>query len=237
MMTHSAGLTGPARVQDTSLRHVVERHILSEIRRGTLRPGDRLHESQLAKAVGVSLTPVREALFRLAQAGVIDHRPRQGFFLAELGPEQLEELVSLRAALEGLAASRASTRIRPAEIEELERVIEEGVRAARAGDPVRNAECNASFHSLIVQAARHSLLERAWQQIAPLRWLLMPAVAPAVDEAWIEDWEARHRGLLAAITSGDPERAEEAARAHLHQRSHAAPAPGARHRGSRAWER
>jgi DNA-binding GntR family transcriptional regulator len=198
----------------------VERHILGEIRRGALRPGDRLHESQLAKAVGVSLTPVREALFRLAQAGVIDHQPRQGFFLAELGPEQLEELVSLRAALEGLAASRAATRIRPEEIEGLERAIEEGVRAARAGDPVRNAECNAAFHSLVVQAARHSLLERAWQQIAPLRWLLMPAIAPAVDDAWIEDWEARHRGLLAAITSGDPERAEEAARAHTYISAH-----------------
>ena len=219
-MVETTGLAGPARVQDTSLRHIVERHILSEIRRGALRPGDRLHESQLAKAVGVSLTPVREALFRLAQAGVIDHRPRQGFYLAELGPEQLEELVSLRAALEGLGAARAATRISAEEVAELERTIEEGVRAARAGDPVRNAECNAAFHSLIVKAARHALLDRAWQQIAPLRWLLVPASAPAVDEAWIDDWEARHRGLLAAITSGEPERAEEAARAHTYISAH-----------------
>lgn len=210
------------RAQDRSLRNVVERHILGEIRLGNLKPGDRLHESRLAQAVDVSLTPVREALFRLAHDGVVVHKPRRGFFLAELGPQQMQEIVTLRAALESLAAAHAAVRIQADELAELERIVEEGVCAARAGDPVRNAECNAAFHALIVRAARHALLERAVGVIAPLRWLLMPASAPELSEAFIVDWEQRHRRLLDAIRSGQPERAEEAARDHVFAGAHGA---------------
>lgn len=212
----------PARSPDLSLRIIVERHILEEIRLGQIKPGDRLHEAKLAEAVGVSLTPVREALFRLAHDGVIVHKPRRGFFLSELSPEQVDEIVTLRASLESLAAARAAIHIRPEEISELERTIEEGVQAARAGEPVRNADCNASFHAQIIRAARHSLLERAWRMMAPLRWLLVPVSVPALDDAWIADWEARHLKLLDAIRSGDPTFAEQASRDHVFVGAHGA---------------
>jgi DNA-binding GntR family transcriptional regulator len=206
-----------AGAQDRSLRSAVERHILDEVRRGRLRPGDRLVEAALAGTLGVSLTPVREALFHLVHSGLIVHRPRRGFYLAELGPAQVDELFTLRAALEGLAAAQAAPRLRPQEAAELERLIDAGVAAARAGDALGNAECNAAFHALVIRAARHTLLERAWGLVTPLRWLLMPAAVPALSEAETVDWERRHRRLLEALRSGDPQRAEAAAREHVVQ--------------------
>jgi DNA-binding GntR family transcriptional regulator len=219
----------PQRARDHGLRIVVERHILAEIRLGHFQPGDRLHEAKLAEAVGVSPTPVREALFRLAHDGVVVHKPRRGFFLAEFGTKQMADVLTLRAALEGLAAAQAATHILPEEIADLERLIDEGVHAARAGDPLRTAECNAAFHALLIRAARHSLLERAWSVIAPLRWLLIPASAPQLTPDGIADWEARHRRLLDAVRSGKPDLAEQAARDHVFVSAH-----GARVRRERA---
>lgn len=203
------------RIEDRSVRNLVERHIMEEIRQERLRPGDRLVEATIGEALGVSLTPVREALFHLGQGGIIVHRPRRGFYVAEFGAEHLAEIATLRAALEGLAAAEAARHITPQDAAELERLIADGVRALRAGDPLRNAELNAAFHLRIIRAARHSLLERAWGLTTPLRWLMMPVAAPGQSEAWIVDWEQRHRTLLGAIQSGDPMQAEQAARHHV----------------------
>jgi DNA-binding GntR family transcriptional regulator len=103
----------------------------------------------------------------------------------------------------------------PAEMAALEQLIAEGAAAARRGDPLGNAECNQRFHAGIIRAARHRLLDRMWQMLAPQQWLLMPAGAPPVSEADIAAWEAQHRFVLQAIQHGDPETAERAARAHV----------------------
>src|SRR5687767_13627630 len=188
---------------------------MEQIRSGALRPGERLQEGPIARTLGVSLTPVREALLRLVHDGVVVHRPRRGYFLAEMGPDHIEEIYTFRAVIEGLAAARLTTRLTPQDVSRLEALIEEGAQAARDGDALRNAECNAHFHTLILAAAQHSLLERAWRMLSPLRWLLAPAAVPALNEAEVDQWVARHRLLLDALRSGNPTVAEEAARAHI----------------------
>ena len=201
--------------REATLSHRVERHILDQIRQGALGPGDRLQEGPIARALGVSFTPVREAIKRLVHDGVVVHRPRRGHFLAEMGPDEIEQIYTFRAMLEGLAAARAAARISPEELRQLESLIEEGARAARDGDPLRNAECNARFHALVLAAAHYPLLERAWRLLTPLRWLLAPAAVPAVSAPQIADWVARHRALVDALRSGDATTAEAAARAHI----------------------
>ena len=201
--------------REPNLSHRVERHILDQVRQGALRPGDRLQETPIARALGVSLTPVREAIQRLVHDGVVVHRPRRGYFLAEMGPDEIEQIYAFRAMLEALAASRATTRISSEELRQLESFVEEGARAARGGDPLHNAECNARFHGLIIAAAQYPLLERAWRLLSPLRWLLAPAAVPAMSEPQIADWVVRHRTLLDALRSGDPAIAETAARSHI----------------------
>ena len=198
-----------------NLSQRVERLVLEQISQGILRPGDRLQEASLARALGVSPTPVREAIQRLVHDGLVVHRPRRGYFLAEMGPDEIEQIYTFRAMLEGLAASRAATRITREDLRQLETLIEEGAQAARDGDPLRNAECNARFHGLILAAAQYPLLERAWRLLTPLRWLLTPAAVPAMSGSQIAGWVTRHRAMLDAIRSRNPSTAETAARSHI----------------------
>jgi len=200
---------------DRSLRNGVEQHILSEIWAGRLKPGDRLLEVELAGTLGVSLTPIREAFFRLVNYGQIVHKPRRGFYLASPEAQHVDDIYALRSVLEGLAASCAATRIRPDEVRELEELIAEGAQAALAGDSLRNAGCNARFHTVIVQAARHALLERAWQMFPPLHWLGIPESVPPVTPALLTNWVARHQQILDAIMTGNPQLAEREARKHI----------------------
>jgi DNA-binding GntR family transcriptional regulator len=216
--------------EDRSRRRLVERHIFDEIEAGRLRPGDRVPEVEIARTLGMSLSPVREALFRLAQEGLIVHRPHRGFRLVELGAERVEEVYTFRAMLEGLAAARAASRITPGEVTELERLIEEGEVALREGDVATNVERNGQFHTLIIRAADHTLLDRAWRMLAPLQWLLSPVTRPPQAPRDADDWVARHRKVLSAIQSGYEDLAERAAREHVLD---AAAWPSARPRAAR----
>ena len=90
--------------EDRALRNLVREHVLAALRGGQLPAGARIHETELARTLGVSLAPVREALFRLVDQGVIEHRPRRGFFVTVLGEQEIEEIYTARALLEGFAA-------------------------------------------------------------------------------------------------------------------------------------
>src|SRR5687767_3804940 len=116
----------PLLPHDRGLRHAVETHLLEEIRTGRLQPGGRLYEAAIAETLGVSLTPVREALFRFVHDGLVVHLPRRGFYLAEFGQSDVEDIYVFRAMLEGLAAARAAVRITPPELAALEQLIDDG---------------------------------------------------------------------------------------------------------------
>jgi DNA-binding GntR family transcriptional regulator len=208
-------LDGQSNGEDRSRRRLVEQHVFREIEAGRLRPGDRVPEVEIARTLGMSLSPVREALFHLAHEGLIVHRPHRGFRLVELGAERVEEVYTFRAMLEGLAAARAATRITPEQVIELKRLIQEGEAALREGDVATNVERNGQFHTLIVRAADHSLLDRAWRMLAPLQWLLSPVTRPPEAPRDADDWVARHQKVLSAIRSGYEDLAERAAREHV----------------------
>jgi DNA-binding GntR family transcriptional regulator len=205
----------PTAAGDRSLRHLVEAHLLAEIRSGRLRPGDRLDERGIARTLGVSLSPVREAIFRLVDDGVVVHPPRRSFYVAELTHQDIAEIYRYRAMLEALAAGLAAERITADEIAELERVLQAGAKAGAAGDVLTNAECNAAFHATIIAAARNPLVTRSWRMLTPLEWLPRSVRLPPMTPAQVDDWLARHRHLLVAIRSGDAAEAEQVARSHV----------------------
>lgn len=207
---------------DRSLRAEVERHLLAAIRTGGLRPGDRILDGEIARALGVSPTPVREAILRLAHAGVIEHRPRRGFFLADAGHQSMDDVYRYRALLEGFAARLAAERIRHAQAVELQRLVGAGGDAERRGDSLAGVEYNAQLHALIVEAAQHPLLTRTWQMLAPLQWLprdFSAAAGPPPPRA-AADWTRRHQRLVDAVLSGDPDQAEAEAHDHVMRAGH-----------------
>lgn len=97
-------------VDDNALRHSVAEHVLEAVRTGTLTPGSRVHETSLARALSVSLSPVREALFRLTDQGWLEHRPRRGFFVRTISLAESQEIFTFRALLEGFAARMVAER-------------------------------------------------------------------------------------------------------------------------------
>lgn len=216
--------TPAAPVQHRALRHSVADHVVAALRNGQLAPGARVHETSLARALDVSLSPVREALFKLADQGVLEHRPRRGFFVKQLSEAETREVYTFRALLEGFAARAAAEQEAAQEPQEskdlaaMEYAIELGRQAALKGERMVVGEWNARFHDQLVKLAGHGLLARAWGMLAPVEWLLVPTWTwprQPFTAAEIDDWVARHRRLLAVIRSGDSNAAEREAREHV----------------------
>jgi DNA-binding GntR family transcriptional regulator len=202
--------------ENRALHLDVETYVLELIRSGDVRPGERISEAEIARRLGISRTPVREAVARLLRDGVLEHAPRRGVFVPQPSAAQIEEVISLRAVLEGFAARRACTRLTPAELEQLRTVVEDGAQAARRGDWLTMEEKNAEFHDLLVRGAQHELLLRSWRLLSPPAWKLIAATpVTAPNSATVEGFLERHHRIVQALASGDPQRAEREAAAHV----------------------
>jgi DNA-binding GntR family transcriptional regulator len=140
------------------LREGVYQILRSSIVEGDLAPGEHLAEQQLAAELGVSRTPVREALRRLALEGFVVMVPRRGAYVAGLSLKDMNDLFELRMALEGLAAYLAAQRITPAEITGLRQSICGLETAIVAGDREQVIAADTSFHSVIYSSSRNRRL-------------------------------------------------------------------------------
>ena len=208
----------PDLTHDRALRLDVESYVIRLIGSGELSPGDRVNEVHIAQRLGISRTPVREALVRMIKDGLLVHLPRRGMFVAELSRHQVSEIAEMRIMVEGFAAERASTRITDIEARRLRSIIAEGTSAGTAGDWITLEEKNGEFHSVLVAAAHHQLLSRMWDLLSPLTWKLVPGSRPTeIGPATVESFVSRHGALLDAVLSGDPSIARTAAEHHVRE--------------------
>ena len=199
-----------------ALHRDVEEYILGLVGNQQIEPGDRINEAEIARRLGISRTPVREAFTRLIKDGVLEHVPRRGVFVAKPSRESVEEIATFRVVVEGFAARQACRRIRPDEVERMRQIVDEGAAAGRRGDWLAMEEKNAEFHDVLVSGAHHELLSRVWQILTPMTWKLVPGLRPdPVDRMKVDDFIIRHQDLIEAIISGDPDRAERVATAHV----------------------
>ncbi|MHB9092438.1 MAG: GntR family transcriptional regulator, partial [Chloroflexota bacterium] len=137
---------------------------------GELRPGDRITESKVARDLGVSQGPVREALRGLEQVGVVRYLPHRGTFVNGVSRADAAEIYSMRALLEGYAFRLAVSKVGPEEVHEFEEIIAAMHNSATASDLTRLIEKDVSFHRRIVELSGHGLLMRQWSTIDPLGW-------------------------------------------------------------------
>lgn len=217
----------PTPVDDRALRHSVTDYVLDAVRAGRLSPGDRVHETSLAKALDVSLSPVRESLFRLADQGWLEHRPRRGFYVRTFTPAETQEIYTFRALLEGFAARTVAERwlggIPEEDVpleEEMTQFIAEGEREARAGGRVAVGHVNARFHDCLMRLAGSALLRRSWALLAPADWLLIPTWGDAPHDltpSETADWVARHQRILTLLQAGDPDAAARELEEHVRE--------------------
>ncbi len=185
---------------------------------GEMRSGDKLLENQLAAAIGVSRTPVREALNRLNAEGlVVLERYRRGI-VADFSLNDAMEIFRLRAILEGHAAGRAATRISDTDLsrlQELERVMETQFAELGWNEHLEGFDkLNAEFHAVIAAAAESPRLEKILASSLELPASIFNRYSEPV-EVRTRRTHAQHREILAALQARNPEWAQAAMNAHL----------------------
>ncbi|MCI3244035.1 GntR family transcriptional regulator [Streptomyces spinosisporus] len=192
-----------------AIRERVLAGLRQEIISGTLRPGDRLVERELADRFGVSRVPVREAIRALVTEGFVHFETPRRALVRRLTRDDVRELFELREALEVYAAGLAAARATPEDLAETEKLLASAAAATEAGDAEAITDINSRLHDRIMAMAGNGLLTEALEPVAGrLRWMTRR------NEEW-PHLLVEHRELYEAIASGDPERARAQALVHV----------------------
>ncbi|WP_439119545.1 GntR family transcriptional regulator [Marivita sp.] len=185
--------------------------LIDALRSGDFAPGDRLREEDVAKRLNLSRTPVREALRRLENNGIVEHRPRIGAVIRKLSQTEVVELYEMRIVLERTAASMAAQHGSEAEFDALDDM---NARILDAQDtPNLGAAINQDFHEALYRAARNRFLLASAEAINNALILLGPTTY--LDPDRIRIVVSQHSDVITALRQRDGDRAAEAAEAHL----------------------
>lgn len=198
-------------LQGMSQGEVAYHRLLEAIRSGQFRPGDRLRETDVAEKLALSRTPVREALRKLENDGIVEHRPRLGAVIRTLSTPEIVELYEMRLVLERTAAQMAAKHANPAEVDILKDINHQIDSAGE--DTPRAAALNQNFHHSIYLATRNLFLLASARALNNALILLGPTTLD--DEARIKTVSSQHALIIAAISAGDQQAAGDAAEAHL----------------------
>jgi DNA-binding GntR family transcriptional regulator len=178
-----------------------------------VHPGDVLRLGQLGEQLGVSITPVREALLLLSQDGWVTHEPNRGFRVAPIRRSDVEDTYLMWATAEGEIAARAATRATARDVAHL-RLIDQQIKDADPADGHLATELNSGLHHAVSEIADAPKLEwfsAAASRLIPLRFPETFHVVPG----WSEVNRTQHAHLIDAIAAGDVEAARQGMRAHF----------------------
>jgi DNA-binding GntR family transcriptional regulator len=187
-------------------RQEAERRLRDAIVRGDLTPGERLPEDELAAWLGVSRTPVREALSRLAAGGLVTIDANRGARVAPLEPRAMLDLVQVSRELVVLAQRLAAERATAGELRALREFHETRAAALRAGDTTGAERCAIGFHATILGASRNLELQRLF----PMVFSRLERIFRVAYPEWFRESGLEVDGeILAAIEARDPAGVEE----------------------------
>ena len=203
------------------LREVVCESLRDAIRKGILKPGQRIMEIKLAEELGVSRTPVREAIRKLELEGYVVMMPRRGTYVADMSIRDINEIFEIRTALESLSNGLAAEHITEDELEHLQRLLvviggyikeyEDGPDCEAAMDKI--VKTDIEFHDLLYHAARNNrlvgIISNLRDQLTRFRTLSMSY--PGRLEATLDE----HREIVETIANGDGRAARKAAVHHM----------------------
>jgi DNA-binding GntR family transcriptional regulator len=184
---------------------------------GELSPGQHLREEELADRLDVSRGPVRDAFVLLEREGLVRSLRHRGVTVVELTRNDLNEIYTLRSALEPLATTLAIERATPADLAEIEQALNDMVAAISGNRKITErdaADLDVSFHDAIYRAAHHERLYVAWSQIRlPTYWFLLSRNVASSD--WRQSMVSGHTQILKTIRSGDDDAAVTAIKEHI----------------------
>lgn len=192
----------------------VRETLLTRILNGTYQPGDRLVESQIAKELGTSQSPVREALRDLVAMHFVEVEPYKGARVRKIDPAEVAQIYPVRAALEELAGQLAAPNLKD-NVGGLEAILAEMQQAADDGDLKALTTIDAQFHRVIVEAAGNSILLETWNSLRIESRTFVTTVKLMLSDLGLSSVVEMHRPIIEALRAGDPERCGAEMRMHV----------------------
>jgi DNA-binding GntR family transcriptional regulator len=199
--------------QPKPMRKQIYEHLRDQILNHTITPSSRLVEAQIAKEVGISRTPIREALHLLEKDGFLESVPRVGYFVKNLDPDELEEIFEIRQVIETLVCARAVKHIDDASIQALENNIAQTEAALKNKSPHLFVKYDEEFHETLVKSAGSKHLFNLCQQLRRLMLRYRAAsvrVIPSIKEAL-----KGHKKIVACLKRRDDKGLQAEIVAHL----------------------
>lgn len=210
-MTHP----GPAGLQRSpSLALQVHAALLDLVRDGRLQPGERVVIERLAEQLGVSQTPVREAVARLAQEGLVVEGSSGRLQIVALSEVYVREVFLVRGALEGLCAELAAPQLADAELADLAQQMEATTEALARGDNGPYTRSDASLHRLLIDRMGNSMLAKELRSLQP-HVDLIRSYSQRTEGAHLRESHQEHLAILAALRARDDAAAREATERHI----------------------
>ncbi len=195
------------------LREMVYEELKMQILKGSIIPGTRMMEVELAEEMGVSRTPIREAIRKLEKEGLVTIEPRRGAYASMISTEDMVEILEVRQDLEGLAAYFAADRMTKSQMEELKQVSNSYNEAVMQGNMEAMIKHDTRFHHIIVESCRNKILVQMIEQLQELvlrfRYIYYDNFRRA------ENMPEEHEAIVAAIAEGNADKARAAADIHI----------------------
>jgi len=205
-------MTRDIEISRSVLSEQVKDRLLQAILDGRYPPGARIVETRVARELGTSQAPVREALRDLEALGVVETTAFRGARVRRPTAGELLEAFAIRAELESLAARLAIPRLTDEDLAEMAASVEEMRRSADEGDSYAEATADAGFHGRIVELSGNATLERVWRNLEPFSRTYITMVVPGVDRRRIADL---HEPVLDALRQRDAEAATAVLHTHF----------------------
>ena len=192
--------------REASLSGKVFERLEGDILNGRYRPGDSFTESRVAQELGVSRTPVREAIRQLELEGLVDYVPNKGATVMGLSEEDIRDIGEIRTKIEGIAARRATSMITEAQLSELRGILALEAFHTERGDTEPLTRLDSRFHEIIFLASGSRLLNRTLRSFHHYIQRARSLSMKAMDRA--EKTLGEHRAILVALEEKDQDRAE-----------------------------
>jgi DNA-binding GntR family transcriptional regulator len=201
----------------SSLRRRAFRQIQNDILNGVYEPGESLIETKLSEELGVSRTPVREALRQLELEGLVESVPNKGVTVKGVSPKDIQDIYTIRMLIEGLAARWAAEKVTPEEIEELKEAVELEEFFTTKKDYGRLLKLDTRFHDIIFKASKSMplmhTLSTFHHYVQRARKVSMSSPKRAMEVL------KEHKAIMQAIIDGDADRAEKLTTEHVRNAS------------------
>lgn len=194
-----------------SVLELTYRRLREAIMAGAFAPGEHIRQESIARKLGISRGPAREALNRLAAEGLVQLRPRRGYIVETLDPDELEDIFDLRIELEGKAGRLATLKRTPADVEAVRNILErmEALDISMAGNLAMWSVLNREFHGRIIASSgrRHLIKLTSSLRDSAERYLRF-------ETSSLDSMPNEHRLIFEAFAAGDAELTGELSRRH-----------------------